>query len=68
MYSKISKNQNLIEKSDNYYSLNLKKDEKIINIEALDNDDVLIKISDTNNTYVIIYDVKKNKIKSKIIR
>ena len=68
MYSKISKNQNLVEIPDNYYSLNLKKEEKIINIEVLGNDDVLIKISDTNNTYAIIYDVKKNKIKSKIIR
>ena len=42
--------------------------EKIISIETLGNDNILIKISDTINTYAIIYDVKKNKIKSKIKR
>lgn len=68
MYLKISNNQYSVENSGNSFSLNLNKDEKIINIETLNNENLLFNISDSNKTYAIIYDVKNNKIKSKIKR
>ena len=61
MYLKISNNQYSVENSGNSFSLNLNKDEKIINIETLNNENLLFNISDSNKTYAIIYDVKNNK-------
>ena len=48
------------------YSLDLKNNEKIKDIQALQDDKILIVISDSVNTYAIIYDTKKNKILTKI--
>ena len=68
MYLKISKNQIKQENSYNLYSLKLEQNEKIIGVDALNDSDILIKITDSKNTYVIIFDIKNNIIKSKIKR
>ena len=68
MYLKISKKQTFPENSGFSYSLNLEQDEKVIDIQTLNNENVLFKISNSINTYAIIYDVKNNEIKSKIKR
>ena len=48
------------------YSHDLKNNEKIKDIKALQDDKILIVISDSVNTSAIIYDTKKNKILTKI--
>ena len=68
MYLKISKNQIKQEYSNNIYSLNLDQNEKIIGIETLNETNILFKITDSKNTYAIIFDIKNNDIKSKIKR
>ena len=70
MYSKISNNQNNIENSSYIHSLNLSQNEKIIDIEAIGENDsnILIKITDSKNTYAIVFDIKNNVIKSQIKR
>ena len=68
MYLKISKNQIKQEDSYNLYSLKLEQNEKIIGIDALNDSNLLIKITDSKNTYAIIFDIKNNIIKSKIKR
>ena len=68
MYSKISKNKNNIENNGYLYNLNLSENEKIIDIKAINETNILFKISDSKNTYAIIFDIKKNTIKSTIRR
>ena len=64
MYLKISKNQIKQENSYNLYSLKLEQNEKIIGVDALNDSDILIKITDSKNTYAIIYNIKKNSVES----
>jgi len=68
MYLKISKNQSKQEDFNNLYSLNLNQNEKIIGIETLNESNILFKITDSKNSYAIIFDIKNNTIKSKIKR
>ena len=68
MYLKISKNQSKQEDFNNLYSLNLNQNEKIIGIETLNESNILFKITDSKNSYAIIFDIKNNTVKSKIKR
>ena len=68
MYLKISKNQSEQEDFNNLYSLNLNENEKIIGIETLNESNILFKITDSKNSYAIIFDIKTNTVKSKIKR
>ena len=68
MYLKISKNQSKQEDFNNLYSLNLNQNEKIIGIETLNESNILFKITDSKNSYAIIFDIKTNTVKSKIKR
>ena len=68
MYLKISKNQSKQEDFNNLYSLNLNQNEKIIGIETLNESNILFKITDSKNSYAIIFDIKSNTVKSKIKR
>ena len=68
MYLKISKNQFKEEYSNSLYSLNLKQSEKIVGIETINNQNILFKISNSKDTYAIIFDIKNNTIKSTINR
>ena len=66
MYLKISGNQNNSENSIKNFSLNLANNEKIINIEVLNKNQLLIVISNSVNTSGIVYDTKENNIISTI--
>ena len=68
MYLKISKNQFKQVYSNNTFSLNLDKNEKIIGIDTLNDTNILFKITDSKNSYAIIFDIKTNTVKSKIKR
>ena len=59
MYLKISGNQNNSQHNIKDFSLGLAKNEKIIDIEVLNKDQLLIVISNSVNTSGIIYDTKK---------
>ena len=50
------------------FSLNLKSSENIKDIKIIDQNNVLIVISDNDQLYLIMYNLKNNKIVSKIGR
>ena len=56
--SKASKNYN---KNPNI-SLSLKKEEKIINMQVIDNNNILISIGNSGEIYGIIYDINNQKV------
>ena len=68
IYLKISGNQNNFQNNITKQSLNLEDDEEIINFEVLNEDKVLIVISNSFDTFAIVYDIKQAKIISKINR
>jgi len=68
MYLKIPGNQNNSQNNIKNLSLNLTNNEKIIDIQVLNNNQLLIVISDAVNTSGIVYDTKKNNIISIIKR
>ena len=68
LYSKISNTQVLSNTEISNYSLNLKKPETIKDIKIIDENNILVVISDDDQTFVIIYNLKENKIVSKIGR
>ena len=68
MYLKISGNQNNYQHNIKYFSLGLSKNEKIIDIEVLNKNQLLIIISNSINTSGIVYDTKENNIISTIKR
>ena len=68
MYLKISGNQNNSQQNIKDFSLGLANNEKIIDIEVLNKNQLLIVISDSVNTSSIVYDTKKNNIISTIKR
>ena len=68
MYLKISGNQNNYENNIKEFSLGLAKNEKIIDIEVLNKNQLLIVISNSVNTSGIVYDTKENNIISTIKR
>ena len=68
MYLKIAGNQNISQNNIKNFSLNLANNEKIIDIQVLNNNQLLIVISNSVNTSGIVYDTKKNNIISTIKR
>jgi len=68
MYLKIAGNQNNSQNNIENFSLNLANNEKIIDIKVLNNNQLLIVISNSVNTSGIVYDTKKNNIISTIKR
>lgn len=67
-YSKISNNQKISNNDVLNFSLNLKSSENIKDIKMIDQNNVLIVISDNDQLYLIMYNLKNNKIVSKIGR
>ena len=67
-YSKISNNQKISSNDVLNFSLNLKSSENIKDIKIIDQNNVLIVISDDDQIYLIMYNLKNNKIISKIGR
>ena len=67
-YSKISNNQKISNNDELIFSLNLKSSENIKDIKIIDQNNVLIVISDNDQLYLIMYNLKNNKIVSKIGR
>ena len=68
MYLKIDGNQNNSQNNIKNFSLNLANNEKIIDIQVLNSNQLLIVISNSVNTSGIVYDTKKNIIISTIKR
>ena len=68
MYLKIDGNQNNSQNNIKNFSLNLANNEKIIDIQVLNNNQLLIVISNSISTSGIVYDTKKNNIISTIKR
>ena len=68
MYLKISGNQNNSQHNIKDFSLGLASNEKIIDIQVLNNNQLLIVISNSIDTSGIVYDIKANKIISKIYK
>ena len=67
-YSKITNNQKISNNDVLNFSLNLKSSENIKDIKIIDQNNVLIVISDNDQLYLIMYYLKNNKIVSKIGR
>jgi len=67
-YYKISNNQKISNNDVLNFSLNLKSSENIKDIKIIDQNNVLIVISDNDQLYLIMYNLKNNKIVSKIGR
>ena len=67
-YSKISNNQKIFNNDVLNFSLNLKSSENIKDIKIIDQNNVLIVISDDDQLYLIMYNLKNNKIVSRIGR
>ena len=68
LYSKISNTQVLSNGEITNYSLNLSNLENIKDIKIIDENNLLVVISDDDQSYLIIYNLKQNKIISKIGR
>ena len=68
MYLKFDGNQNNSQNNIKNFSLNLANNEKIIDIQVLNNNQLLIVISNSVNTSGIVYDTKENNIISTIKR
>ena len=68
LYSKISNTQDLSNKEITNYSLNLKNSENIKDLKIIDENNLLIVISDNDHSYLIMYNLKEKKILSKIGR
>ena len=68
MYLKISGNQNNSQHNIKDFSLGLDNNEKIIDIEVLNKNQLLIVISNSVNISGIVYDTKENNIISNIQR
>ena len=66
IYLKISGNQNNFQNNITKQSLNLEEDEKIINFQVLNEDKVLIVISNSSDTFAVVYDIKEEKMISTI--
>ena len=62
MYLKIAENQNISEHNIKDFSLGLANNEKIIDIEVLNKNQLLIIISNSVNTSGIVYDTKEKNI------
>ena len=68
LYSKITNTQVLSSDEITNFSLNLKNSESIKDIKIIDENNILIVISDDDQSYLIMYNMKENKILSRIGR
>ena len=66
LYSKISNTEVLSNNEINRYSLKLEKSEKIEEIKIIDENNLLVVISDDDQTILIIYNLSENKVVSRI--
>ena len=66
LYSKISNTEIVLNDQISSYSLNLSDSQSIHNIEIIDENNLLIIISDNDQLSLIIYNIDKHKIISKI--
>ena len=68
LYAKISKTQVSYNKEIINYSLNLKNSEQIKEVKLINENNILVIISNDDQSYFIKYNLKENKIMSKIGR
>lgn len=68
MYLKISKSSNNLINTPYIFSTKLNNNEKILNIEVIDKNKILILIESADNIKGAIYDIENNKIISYIER
>lgn len=68
MYLKISKSSNNLINTPYIFSTKLNNNEKILNIEVIDKNKLLILIESADNIKGAIYDIKSNKIISFVER
>ena len=68
MYLKISKSSNNLINTSYIFSTKLNNNEKILNIEVIDKNKLLILIESADNIKGAIYDIENNKIISYIER
>ena len=68
LYSKITNTQDLYSDEITNFSLNLKNSESIKDIKIIDENNILLVISDNDHSYLIMYNMKENKILSRIGR
>ena len=66
LYSKISNTQVLSSNQITNHSLNLKDSEEIKDFKLIDENNVLVVISDDDQIHLIMYNLKENKIISRI--
>jgi len=66
LYSKISNTEGLTSEEINSYSLNLSKTESIKDIKIINENNLLFTISDNDQLYIIIYNLEKKQVISKI--
>ena len=62
MYLKISKSSNILINTSYIFSTKLNNNEKILNIEVIDKNKLLILIESADNIKGAIYDIENNKI------
>ena len=68
LYSKISNTEGLTSEEITNYSLNLSSTETIKDIKIIDENNLLFIISDDDQVYLIIYNLDKKEVISKIGR
>ena len=68
MYLKISTSSSNLINAPNFFSAKLNNNEKIINIEVIDKNKLLVLIESADNIKGAIYDIENNKIISFIER
>ena len=68
LYSKITNTEVLSGDEITNFSLNLKNSESIKDIKIIDENNILVVISDDDHSYLIMYNIKENKILSRIGR
>ena len=66
LYSKISNTEGLISEEITSYSLNLSSTENIKDIKIINENNLLFVISDNDQIYLIIYNLDKKQVISKI--
>ena len=66
LYSKISNTEGLISEEKTSYSLNLSNTENIKDIKIINENNLLFIISDNDQIYLILYNLDKKQIISKI--
>ncbi len=68
LYSKISNTEVVLNEQITSYSLNLSNSQSIKNIEIIDENNLLVIVSDNDQLSLFIYNIDKHKIISKIGR